>query len=259
MTTLMPPQNFKLEEYFSRIGYKNGRECTLENLKEMMRCQLYTIPFENVDVWHYKKIVSLEPAHIVEKLVHTHRGGYCYELNGLFCMALESLGYEYEMLAARPRYNYTSRRPRTHMVLLVHCEGEEYLCDLGFGGYGLRAPINLKDLGVQVPQNVDKFMLVKEGEEFVLQVLLEGKFADLYSFTLEPQEWVDYSIANYFNSTSKETVFTNKKIAILQKEGVRLFLIDEELKSLYPDRVEKSSVQESEYFTILRECFGLEA
>lgn len=55
-----------------------------------MQQQLFTVPFENLDVQR-GKTVSMVPEDIVEKIVHQGRGGYCYEVNGLFSMALEAL------------------------------------------------------------------------------------------------------------------------------------------------------------------------
>lgn len=52
-----------------------------------MHHQLRAVPFENLDV-QAGKIVSLVPEEIVEKIIDRNRGGYCYEVNGIFAMAL---------------------------------------------------------------------------------------------------------------------------------------------------------------------------
>jgi arylamine N-acetyltransferase len=56
-----------------------------------MRHQLFSVPFENLDV-QAGKIVSLAPDDIADKVLKKGRGGYCYEVNGLFAMALAALG-----------------------------------------------------------------------------------------------------------------------------------------------------------------------
>ncbi len=159
MSKLPIPRNFAINDYFARIGYTDRANIDIVTLKNIMRLQLCAIPFENIDVWKYKKIVSLDTGDIVQKLVYSKRGGYCYELNGLFCMALEALGFEYEILGARPRFNYTTRRPKTHMIVVVRLDGKEYMCDLGFGGYGIREPIDLTMSGCEIDQNGDKVKL----------------------------------------------------------------------------------------------------
>ncbi|MGM1331113.1 arylamine N-acetyltransferase family protein, partial [Klebsiella michiganensis] len=91
------------------------------------------------------KIVSMEPDDIANKLLRQRRGGYCYELNGLFTMALEALGIAWRFVAARPMF-YPARRPKTHMAVVAEVEGRQWLCDLGFGSYGIRAPLALDEL-----------------------------------------------------------------------------------------------------------------
>ncbi|MBM4134645.1 MAG: arylamine N-acetyltransferase [Nitrospira sp.] len=51
-----------------------------------------TVPFENLDV-HLGLPISLNPSVLFKKIVHERRGGYRFELNGLFAMILEQLGY----------------------------------------------------------------------------------------------------------------------------------------------------------------------
>ena len=57
-------------------------------------------------------------------------------------MALEALGIPYQFVAAQPMI-YPVRKPETHMAIIVKTDGEEWLCDLGFGSYGIRAPMRL--------------------------------------------------------------------------------------------------------------------
>lgn len=79
-------------------------------------------------------------------------------MNGLFAMALQALGIAYRFVAARPMF-YPARRPRTHMALVAEVEGRRWLCDLGFGSYGIRAPMALDVLDTEVRQDGDTFRL----------------------------------------------------------------------------------------------------
>lgn len=112
----------------------------------------------------------MEPSDIVEKIVKQNRGGYCYELNGLFSLALEAIGFEYDMLFVRPRYNYKDRRPKTHMILSVKTDITKYLTDLGFGGYGPGYPLDIGSIGEQTVQDMDTYALRTDGKEYVLSV-----------------------------------------------------------------------------------------
>jgi N-hydroxyarylamine O-acetyltransferase len=137
----MQAENFSLQLYFDRIGFQKSAEADIETITDMMRCQLFTVPFENLDV-QAKKVVSMIPEEIVGKILHKRRGGYCYEVNGLFAMALQAMGVPYQFVAARPMF-YPVKRPKTHMALVLTLDGVRWLCDLGFGSYGIRAPMRL--------------------------------------------------------------------------------------------------------------------
>ena len=107
----MQAENFSLPAYFDRIGFQGEAKPDLATLVSLMRHQLHSVPFENLDV-QAGKVVSLVPEHIVDKIVQRRRGGYCYEVNGIFSMALQALGIPHRYVAARPMF-YPVRRPRT--------------------------------------------------------------------------------------------------------------------------------------------------
>lgn len=258
--THMTESSFKIEDYLKRVGYEGNPALltpTLSVLTEIMRHQLYAIPFENADIWYHKKIPSLNLAEIVDKIIYAPRGGYCYELNGLFCLFMESVGFKYKMVAARPRFNYTARRPKTHMVMLVTIDEKEYLCDLSFGGYGIREPIDLSELDREIVQRGDRFKLLKTENEYLLRVFIEGKWADLYSFDTYECEWIDYVLPNYFNATSTDTIFTKKRLAIIQKADYRCFLVDNELKVVTHEGSKVIDIVYDEYDIVLRNEFGI--
>jgi N-hydroxyarylamine O-acetyltransferase len=254
----MQATNFDLQKYLNRIRYEGKTEANFQTLSGLMKHQLCSVPFENIDV-EDGKIVSLKPEDIVEKIVEQKRGGYCYELNGLFCMALEKIGFKYKMLAARPMFNYSQRRPKTHMVLAVAVEDEEWICDLGYGGYGLREPVSIDKLGIGVQQGDDEFLLTQvTATEYLLQIKIDGKWTELYSFEPHQQEWVDYTLANYFNSTSPDTIFTKKRLSIIQKPSGRVFLVDDELKIIDNGATLIRVVPKEDRSAVLKEYFGID-
>ncbi|MGE4512059.1 MAG: arylamine N-acetyltransferase [Sulfurimonadaceae bacterium] len=246
----MKADNFNLKSYFARIGYEGEATNDLATLTQLMQKQLRSIPFENTLV-QAGKIPSLVPEDIVEKILHNRRGGYCYEVNGLFAMALTALGFAWYFAGARPM-TYAVRRPKTHMVLIVHVEGKEYLCDTGFGGYALRSPM-LTQEGEAV-QDGDTFRIELVEGEYVLSALVQNEWQRLYGFALTPQEWIEFGLANYFNATHPDTIFTQKKIAIMQTPHGRKILVDDELKLINHGMLEKLDVV---YEEALREHFGL--
>lgn len=254
----MHADNFSLQDYFSRIGFHGEAKADIATVTEMMRCQLFTVPFENLDV-QAGKMVSLVPEEIVEKIVHRNRGGYCYEVNGVFSMALEALGIPYQFVAARPMF-YPVKRPKTHMAIVLTVDGEQWLCDLGFGSYGVRAPMRLELLDVEVKQDFDTFAISKLNErEYLLKALVEGEWANQYAFDLSPQEWIDFAPANYLNSTHPDAIFVQKFLVVLHDKNGRKILFGDTLKTVENGRTEKRNISSAERTSVLLDHFGLHA
>lgn len=254
----MKADNFTLDRYFERIGYQGNAKADPPTLKALMRSQLFSVPFENLDV-QAGKIVSLVPEEIVEKILGHRRGGYCYEVNGLFAMALESLGISYQFIAARPMF-YPVRRPRTHMAIVAKVEGEMWLCDLGFGSYGIREPMRLSMLDTEVRQDNDFYMLSKTNEhEYLLKARIDGEWSNQYGFDLSPQEWIDFVPANHFNSTHPDTIFVQKLLVVLHNPAGRDILLDDVLKTVHNGETTKRKVSTEERLLLLKNKFGLAA
>ncbi|MDR6603876.1 N-hydroxyarylamine O-acetyltransferase [Achromobacter deleyi] len=252
----MHADNFTLARYLERIGHDGDTRPDITTVAALMRRQLFTVPFENLDV-QAGRVVSLVPEDIVEKILERHRGGYCYEVNGLFAMALEALGVPYRFVAARPMF-YPVKRPKTHMALVVHASGADWLCDLGFGSYGIRAPMNLAELDAEVPQDMDAFMLSRlDGDAFVLKARAGGQWLNQYAFDLSPQEWVDFVPANYLNSTHPDAIFVQKRVVVLHNETGRSMLVGNALKVVRDNDVVETALDDASVADELERRFGL--
>ena len=247
----MTASNFSLKDYLDRINYKGDVQTDLKTLNALMSDQLQSVPFENTEI-QAGRIPSLILEDIYTKIVTDKRGGYCYEVNGLFAMALSAIGFEWYFAGARPMF-YPSRRPKTHMVIVVILDGKSYLCDTGFGGYGLREPLKVVET-LTSEQNGDQFRLAFVDEEFVLSSLVNDEWMPQYGFALAPQEWIEFSLANYFNATHPDTIFTQKKLAVMQTPTGRKILVDNSLKIIDKGI---TTISEVEYTSAAKKHFGL--
>ena len=119
---------FNKDEYLKRINFEGTISNNFEFLKSLHHAQQRTIPFENFDICLGKNI-NLEPEALVQKLIKNKRGGYCFELNGLFLLALKSFGFKARALLGRV---HITGEPtgRGHQVTLVAIEGKKWLVDL---------------------------------------------------------------------------------------------------------------------------------
>jgi len=248
--------NFTLTDYLRRIHYSGHASADTATLHAIMRHQLFSVPFENLDV-QAGQIVSLVPEEITHKLLHQARGGYCYEVNGLFAMALEALGIRYRFVAARPMF-YPVRRPKTHMAVVAEVEGRQWLCDLGFGSYGIRAPMALDGLDSDIVQDFDTFRLSRDAnDEYLLQAKVEGEWCNQYGFDLTPQEWIDFVPANYLNSTHPDAIFVQKLLVVQHRPEGRLILLGDILKTITASGVEKRQLTEDSIADVLQNRFSL--
>ena len=248
--------NFDLSAYCQRIGFKGELRADLATVQGLMQQQLRTVAFENLDVLA-GKVISLQPEAIVEKIIARGRGGYCYEVNGLFAMALSALGIAYQWVAARPMF-YPMKRPRTHAALIVSVDGAEYLCDLGFGSYGIRAPLRVDVLDTPTAQDHDTYQLTQNGHDLVLQALVDGEWANQYGFTRCPVEWVDFAPANWLNSTHPDAVFTQKPLIVLFTTTGRKVLFGDNFKQIDHGQVTQYSITPAQQADCLATHFHLQ-
>ena len=213
---------FDLEAYVERVGL-SGRP----GLVETHRAHVVSIPFENLDP-HGGLPVSLELEDLQRKLVRGRRGGYCFEQNLLLKGALEALGARVEPMLARVKLGapHGVLRPRTHLVLHVEVDGQEWLSDVGFGLGTLPGPVPFG------PGDVHelcgwRFRIVEDGFEHVLQTDIGSEWVDVYSFMPQPAPMIDIEVANWFTSAHPNSPFvTGLIISIQRSDGTRIALSD---------------------------------
>ncbi len=123
----------ELAAYLDRIGLDTVPRADLAGLRTLHRAHLRAIPYENLDV-PLGHPVTIEIPAIYDKLVTRRRGGWCYEMNGLFGWALDELGFD--VTRATGAVERSVRGPASegnHLVLKVELEEGTYLADVGFG------------------------------------------------------------------------------------------------------------------------------
>ncbi len=123
-----------VDEYLERIGIEQPKAPTTEFLDELIDAHQHAVPFDNLDVYAKGLTPSLEVADLFDKMVRRKRGGYCFELNGLFGALLRALGYEVQPAMARVTLRPIPHPLITHRANIVTIDGKRYLADVGFGG-----------------------------------------------------------------------------------------------------------------------------
>ncbi len=219
-----------LDAYCARIGYAGARTPTLATLRALHARQPAAIPFEAIDVLLGRGI-DLAPEVVEAKLVARHRGGYCFEQNGLFKRVLLALGFRVEGLAARVLRGAppcTRSRPRTHMVLRVMLDDVAWLADVGFGGVGPTAPLRLDTAEPQCT-HYETYRLRPYGDWRLLEARLDGRWEPIYEISSEPRRDVDYIPANWYTSTHPDSHFRRNLMVVRTTPSARYTLFTNRL------------------------------
>ena len=246
-----------LDRYLSRIGHRGAHEPTVATLRALHLAHATHIPFENLDILLGRPI-RIDLPSLQAKLVAGGRGGYCFEQNTLFAAVLRELGFDVTLLAARVRFGATRVLPRTHMVLKVASEGEDWLADVGFGAAGLLLPVRFGD-HAEVRQFAWTYRLIEEGGQWVLRSLRDGAWTDLYAFTLEPQLPVDFEVANHYVSTHPQSRFVQTLTAQRVGPDERRTLVNREFSIERAAGTERRTLSEDddELLALLADSFDL--
>jgi N-hydroxyarylamine O-acetyltransferase len=250
--------------YLHRIGYSGQLLPDFETLRRLHRAHLFSVPFENLDI-HLGRPIQLEYTALFDKLVSQRRGGFCYELNGLFGKLLEQIGFGVTLLNARCVNDDGSYGIEfDHLALMVTCPEkpeEHWLADVGFGG-GPLEPVRLVENAEQL-QGDRLFKLVHEA---VYQVLIEqvtradGRrdWIKHYAFTLNPQVYADFFPGCHYHSTSPHSMFTQKRLCTLFLPDGRATLSDSHLILTRSGKREERELDgENEIRKALREIFAI--
>src|SRR6185503_1125753 len=133
-----------------------------------------------------------------------------------------------------------------------------WIADLGFGAFGLYAPV-LFDRSTESRQFQDTYRVqAGEGPGYRLQAKMQGEWQDLYTFTLEVYHPADYQVMHYFNSTSKDSRFTRRKVVTLPSPEARSSLVELDLKVRRGDDVSVTRFADNAaYLEVLAERFGI--
>ncbi|HEY2294386.1 MAG TPA: arylamine N-acetyltransferase [Thermoanaerobaculia bacterium] len=242
--------------YLDRIGIQGPLTPTAETLRRLHLAHLYSVPFENLSI-HRGEPIQLDDDALFEKIVTRRRGGFCYELNGLFAALLRALGFDVAMLSAGVgRTNGEFSPDYDHMALLVTLE-DRWLADVGFGD-SFREPLRLDERGEQ--REGDLAYRVEETEDGRLILARReegGPWKPQYRFGLEPHVFADYADMCHFHQTSPDSHFTQNRICSLATPDGRVTLSGMKLITTRGGEKQERELDEREYKEALREIFGI--
>lgn len=246
----------QLSAYLDRIGFAGAPRADAETLRALHRAHLLAIPYENFDV-QLGRPVTIAADAAFEKLVTRRRGGWCYEMNGLFAAALEEIGFSVTRLAgAVVRSLMGDLRVGNHLVLKVDLPDGPWIADVGFGDGPYEAfPLQAGPV-------------CAEGFECRLEQLADGWWrfhnhafggAPDFDFRDEPADPALLASQCEWLQTAPESPFVQNATAQRHRPGEIVVLRGRVLKRVRPDAVEDRLIETADdYLETLARDFDLD-
>jgi N-hydroxyarylamine O-acetyltransferase len=247
---------FQTDAYLDRIGLSGPITVDAESLRRLQYAHLMRVPFENLDI-HLARPIRLDLESLFEKIVRRGRGGFCYELNGLFAGLLKSLGFQVSLLSARSANREGGFGPEfDHLALRVDLD-RPYLADVGFGDAFLE-PLRLA-AGIGQRNSRKTFLLTQEGNDWLVRERAPGgPWKPLYLFTLIPRIIDDFGGMCRYHQTSSQSHFTQRTVcSVATAIGRQTISGNRFIETQAGHRTERLIQNEAELRTLLAEHFGV--
>jgi N-hydroxyarylamine O-acetyltransferase len=251
MTSHLAGHADRVEAYLARLGVTDGPLApTPDVLARLHLAHLTAVPFENLSI-HAGEVIRLDPGWLYDKIVGRRRGGFCYELNGLFAELLAAIGFRVERLAGRVFGDDGSLGiPFDHMCLRV--DGT-WLADVGFGDSFVR-PLRFHDRGDQ-GDGRRTFRIADDGPG---ACVLHDAGRPVFRFELAPFALADFQPGCDYHQTSPDSHFTRRRVVSRLTVDGRITLRDDRLITTATGGKTESPIGDSaEWRRLAAEQFGL--
>lgn len=230
------------------------------------------IPFENLDIFDRHINVPLGIGAVFDKVVRGKRGGYCFELNGLFYALLKQIGFDVMPCIGRSLKDRGYVYPFTHRGAIVSIDGERLFCDVGYGGPVPPCSMPLED-GCEIASHGQSFRIRRgEGNWWNLYYLgssfeleesravgeAEREPVPVTAILDEPMQLTDYVVLSHFCATSPLSVFTQWRMVNRRTpDGNVSITADEFTRVSGGDKEVVKIADELQFQRILQEEFGI--
>jgi N-hydroxyarylamine O-acetyltransferase len=246
-----------VREYLERIGAAELKiRADLASLRSLQRSHLMNVPFENLDL-HWKRPIVLNTKEFHTKIVGERRGGFCYELNGLFNELLLDLGFRTRLISARV-FNGTDHGPEfDHAAIIVTIGPDEYLADVGFGAFTAE-PIKFVFDESQKDAN-GVFVIRKFDDEYIEAAkLASGSWRSEYIFRDITRELSEFTEMCDFHQYSPDSHFLKGRLCSIMTQTGRKTLTDRSFIVTNGQKKDETPINsERAFYETLEREFGI--
>ena len=248
--------NFDLNAYYARIGLEtDGSESETELLKKIHYRHITAIPFEGIEPYMGRE-VAVDADSVFEKLVMRRRGGYCFEQNCLIYTALRAAGLETYGVLARVA-GPDGFGSHSHRMNIVTVDGVRYVADVGYGGDCFVLPLKL-ECDVEQSDGRNTYRIVKgEMVQYSVQIMREGRFADMLGFDDIPALDCDFELSNYYTSSNPKSGFRMFLMCARQLDNGKVTLFGRYGSVTENGKTEHFELKDDEMAAFIRDRLGV--
>lgn len=235
--------------YLRRLGL-SCVPLSREGLDLLVAAHQCRIPFEALDAFPGARVPPLGIEENFRRIVLGKRGGYCFQLNGLFCALLTELGFDAYSVAVKI-LRMGPHNPRLHRGVVVRLNGQKFYCDVGFGGPGPERAVLL-----EAGARTDNFSVaLRNGDTEIWRD--EDRENPLFSFIDHPADPVEFLPPNFYCARAPQSRFAQIVVVNQRRENGQRSITGNVLHIREGDSVEETIIRDEELSDVLREYFDI--
>jgi N-hydroxyarylamine O-acetyltransferase len=253
--------------YLERTGIDGERieSRDTETLTRVQQAHIRTIPFENLAIAPdpagrlTQSGVTISLPDLYEKIVERHRGGYCFELNGLFTWLLRELGYDASRVAARVLSDGDPGIPANHHSIIVEFD-RPYVVDVGLGTPKLPRPVPLDGSIVSGPVGDWRIVTAdRPDEDYRLEFREDDNWSGRYVFTDTPRDLAYFRAANDYLQTAPESPFTGTTHVSIATDQGYISLNGQDFVRVENETRTENTLDDADWYDHLSRTFGIDS
>ncbi|AJQ62797.1 arylamine N-acetyltransferase family protein [Bacillus thuringiensis] len=261
------------ENFFNRLKMSWKEDVSFKDLHGILLQMGYVLPYENLDVMD-KNIRKITRENIQNKLLLTHRGGLCYELNSLLYYFLIDCGFDVYRVAGTV-YDLGSdtwKPDDGHVIIILNHNDQKYIIDGGFASHLPLYPVPFSGEVISSQtgkyrirkQNTDKgtyLLEMKKGENGESAQFLDSEPTNTwrigYAFTLDEIDTNKVNLIQNIIVEHPESPFNKGYIICKLIEDGHISLTKQSFTETKKGKKRKQAITEEEYHQILTEVFDI--
>jgi len=240
--------------YLAALDLAPG-EPTPALLAEIQRRHIAAFAFTSVGP-RLGDALPLDPTELYDRIVVRHRGGYCFEQNGLLFEVLSDLGYEPRLVLGRVLLSGNPHPGLTHRISVVEVDGVPHVVDVGFGAPGPHLPVPIG--GAVVGSDWRRFRVVElRPGHWTMQTQTGDDWLSLYRFELLEYGASDCEVGHFYSHRSPNASFTHRLVASVILDDEVRSLQDREYWVLRPNGEDRRTVDDADLQALLEAAFDV--